>query len=332
MEFKENILKILNQQPSNQDVKSIRDEFDLTVYTLHLLTCMLGYKCIGITEKSKSNSSNNNNNNEEDTMKLPNGWNSSNDSYCLFYQSNSDPSVTFIIKSLRMGDTLILNGMPEVQKNRIVSLDIDLNQLVAHKDFKLLSDFKNAFKNLDQLLTIYQTSIIRNVVPQKISPLQESEHTIEKDKKTFKHEDNSEPKKQFNPDPLMVGGGGRGGGYGYGGGHGFGSGDSDLYADFMPHIPNTVGPAGFNPGLRGGSNIDRNHPGFGRVHFPNGSDDYHNSGLPSSEFIPRGAVPPGARFDPFGPPTGQPNNRKPSQNNRYGDEFAPPKFDNDFYS
>ncbi|EFA79498.1 proteasome inhibitor PI31 subunit [Heterostelium album PN500] len=318
MEYKDKIINILNQG-GDGTVSGLKDEFDLTVYLLHLATVESGWSCIGIEESAKDTNKNDSNN------KPPAGWNANKDAFTLVYKNNKDPAVTFVLKCLRIGHTLLVNAMQHHSPAKIYTLDIDITQLV-NPSFKLMANYKDAFKHLDQLLALYETSILVNVAPD--SPLKESSHSASSSQSRRHPEQEhssthmDHPPQSHNPPPMVspVGGGGIGG-YPLGGGRPqFSTGDSDLYPTGLPNLPNMVGGGSFRPNFPGaGTSIGPNHPGFGRVHFPHGDD---SSGLPFGERLPRGAVPPGARFDPFGPPGSKPSGRQGG----YGDEMPPPGF------
>ncbi|GAM17506.1 hypothetical protein SAMD00019534_006810, partial [Acytostelium subglobosum LB1] len=326
--------KILNALKSNSSVvDTLKDEVDLCVYVLHLAMSQYGWTCIGTSETKTTAPAAAAATPGANKAVLPTGWNASSDVYTLTYQFDQDPAVTAVLKCLRIGQTLLVNAMLLHTQNKIYTLDIEIPQLIKQPNYKLLTDIKDAFTHLDQLLAMFEMSILVNITPKKKSSLQE-DLVIEKDRSyNVEHSKNITQPPQFHNPPLMVGGGGggrggHGGGLGGGFGGGFGTGDHDLDPIGMPHLPNMVGGA-YRPQFPGaGNQIGPNHPGFGRVHFPYGGND-NSQGLPFGERLPPGAVPPGARFDPFGPPTGG----RPSggSHRSFGDEMPPPGF-NDYYS
>eukprot|EP01133_Synstelium_polycarpum_P014241 gene14241-16805_t len=298
-----------------------RINFDLTAYVLHLMVIDSGYTCIGTSQDQKQKC---------DKKTPPAGWNSSPDSYSFVYENDKDTASTIVIKSLRLGNTLLVNGMSPVDPDKIHTLDIE--QLVKQQDFKLIANFKDVFSNLDALAVVFNSNVLRNLT-NKRSSLLEEEHTVERNKQQSINFVQNEPSGRLPQQPAFVplvggapyfGGGGRGGGFGD-----FHTGDSDLTPTGFPRLPNQMGGA-YRPSFPGDGNmIGRDHPGFGQTHFSPHGDD-RSTGLPGSERLPRGAVPPGARFDPFGPPPPM-GGRNPQPRSRYGDELPPPGGD-DFYS
>ncbi|KAF2078045.1 hypothetical protein CYY_000683 [Polysphondylium violaceum] len=302
--IKDNLKTIITARPD-----AVRDKFDVTALVLHLVMCKHEFKC---EEQDTSSTS---------TMGLPATWNSNTDSYTFKYKNAKDTSnKTFLIKSLRMGNVLLVNAMSLDKQETIYTLDIDTDKLVKNSNF---SDVDNLFMNLTELVTLFEHSIISPLAPTIVPPPQSGGNTGNSNNGTNSNNNRNyyqRPPPQYAP-PLAAGGGGNRNDNHHQQQQPWG--DDDLYPGGLPHIPNMAfQPSRVGPGGFGGSSVGRDHPGFGNVHYNYGDDRDYGSGLPGFEGrLPRGAVPPGARFDPFGPPKAPGGHNRPDR-----DDFPPPGF------
>ncbi|KAM9993470.1 hypothetical protein ACTFIZ_011437 [Dictyostelium cf. discoideum] len=333
----------------NDNSIGIRDKYDVAVLVIALILNKHEFKLEGEETNDKV---------------VPTNWNSNADSYTLDLINHLAPAKTFHFKCLRMGNLLLVNAMIKDKNDKIHTLDVEvlivifyfnilnnnnnsIDKLVKNTDYK---DVENLLLNLKEFISIFEFSIINPLVPglvriptnmqeQQQQPPQrgsnryregynggDQERRPQNNQRDFEYED-----------PLRVGDPQRGSNR-YRGGYNGGDQDPDLYPPGFPvfgHNPpfypgQTRGPGMF-PGQ--GGQVGRDHPGFGNVHNPyGGGNNPYGTGLPGYEQrLPRGAVPPGARFDPFGPPTGgiPPSGRGRGMPDR--DDFTPPGFDNDHY-
>jgi len=92
----EKISQVLNEEKPN-----FKNTFDAVAFVLHAVMKELGFPCIAVHEKWDEKA------NEKCAAE---GWNSSSDSYSFTYK-HSKSSMTFAIKSLVMGDKLLVNGL-----------------------------------------------------------------------------------------------------------------------------------------------------------------------------------------------------------------------------
>ncbi|KAN0031198.1 hypothetical protein ACTA71_010281 [Dictyostelium dimigraforme] len=302
----------------NDNSIGIRDKYDVTLLVIALILNKHEFKLEGEQSNDKV---------------VPNGWNSNSDSYALDLINHLTPGKTFHFKCLRMGNLLLVNAMIKDKNDKIHTLDVDIDKLVKNIEYK---DVENLLLNLKEFISIFEYSIINPLVPGLVripTNMQEQQQQQTQTQQERRPPNNPNNQRDFEDnDPLRVGDPQRGGNR-YRGYHG--DQDPDLYPPGFPvfsHNPfypgQTRGPGVF-PGQ--GSQIGRDHPGFGNIHNPYGGNNPYGTGLPGYEQrLPRGAVPPGARFDPFGPPTGIPGgNRGRGMPDR--DDFTPPGFDNDHY-
>jgi len=259
---------------------SFRNKSDAVIVALHLVMKTLGFECLGCEEGVEQTIAAN--------QLTPPDWNKSSDSYCFRYKYKENKH--FTIKSLVLGEKLLVNGFNS-QANTIHSYEVNVNEFI--KEGVSLDDYENLYMNLENLVSLFKINIINKLLPEFVEKTQTSS------------------RREEDYDPLRVPGSGRqprsplmdpmSGGFGYRGmgGAPFGIGSHDIY----PSIPGPPMPGGmFGPG---GNLIGPNHPGFG----PGVMDPYSDPNAtsfpwpqgPGGRGMPRGG-PPGARFDPFGPP------------------------------
>eukprot|EP01132_Coremiostelium_polycephalum_P000631 gene631-782_t len=330
-------IKQLNSKHGVNTPNGLKDKFDVTMMVLHSCMRHHSFKTIlqnptTTTETTNTGTSDSNNNNNNDNIHtdkelvIPDGWNSNTDSYHFNYKRTAhdkNNTKTYVLKCLRMGNVLLVNGMVD-GSSTIFTFDVDVNVLVQNTDY---SNVDGLFNHLSELLQLFERTIIWALVPE-----------LKKDTPTTTDNPQQQQQQQSLRDdrrpPYYYGGGGGGNnGIYFGGGFGIQPqpprfvGDEDLHAPGLPRFSPLGGPGPSFPGT--GSQVGRNNPGFGNVHYPYGNeDDYYSPYGP--ERLPRGAVPPGARFDPFGPPL-----RGPGGNNRFSgpdpDHLNPPGFNNNFF-
>jgi len=246
----DDIIKAFNEQKPQ-----LRNRFDALALALHIIMKKLGFEFIGCDD-SKDIARN------KDAL-IPEGWNSSTDSYCFRYKVPKT-NETLVIKPLILGEKLLIHGLAGDKDYQ--TLEIDLNDYTRND--VPLDNYNNLFKDLNKLVLQFQMNIVNKLVPD-ISKGSQSQ-SPQRDPLRVPTQPRS---------PLMEGG---------------------------PYYPQPVQPFGIGsddlnpfplrmPGGFGGhgSLVGPHHPGFG----PAASDPYGRGRV----FPP----PPGARFDPFGPPRGQ---------------------------
>ncbi|KAM5245554.1 proteasome inhibitor PI31 subunit [Ctenodactylus gundi] len=214
---------------------------------------------------------------------LPDGWNNNKDLYVLRYESK-DGSRKLLMKAIPMENSMIVNVL-EYGSQQVTDLTLNVHDYISAED---LGDFHRTYRNSEEL----RSRIVSGI----ITPIEEQ----------WNKASESSPHREFPPatareiDPLRI--------------PPPHPPPSRLPAWSDPLGPFAVGgedidPFGFR---RGGMIVDPLRSGF-----PRASID-PSSGLPNR--LPPGSVPPGARFDPFGPIGTSPSGPNP-------DHLPPPGFD-----
>ncbi|XP_062852814.1 proteasome inhibitor PI31 subunit [Trichomycterus rosablanca] len=200
---------------------------------------------------------------EKKSELLPTAWNVSKDLYTLRYRSNNDKS-NLLLKAIRVDSSLIFNLMDSAT-DKVTDLTINV---FDYTDETNLQSFENVYKNTEDLTKQLKSSLL---------PAPKKESSVRPERRE------SAPDTRPNPDydPLRI----------------------PHRAPPARHPPNwndpmgpfAAGGADLDPfgGRTGGMIVDPLRSGFPRSGF----DPF--SGTP--DILPPGAVPPGARFDPFGP-------------------------------
>lgn len=303
---------------------ALRNEFDAVVAVLHCVMRELGFICTALGEKAVSDE-------EFDKQVFPDGWNQSRDSYSFQYK-HTQSTMTFFLKCLLMNDKLLVHGLAK-ENNTVYSLELNVKEFVNEKS--ALDNPDTLFKDVQKLVSLFKIHISSKLLPHLNKPGYEDAPPQAQQTATQQTQQPQQPQQgprrdplaepPRNPyphgmpgyDPLRVPGSGRLPQFGVG------------YGDmFPPPIPGMR-----MPGDMGGNLIGPGHPGFGpRVNDPYATDPF---GVGGPNRLPRGAVPPGARFDPFGPPSrpGFPPNFQGGGNPFGGpdnDDLPPPGY-NDMY-
>jgi len=197
----------------------------------------------------------------------------------------------FLLKALRLGNQLLVHALA-VEQGQPLSLDLNVQDYINNENF---SDIDNLYRNIDQLVELFSKNIMSKLLP-----------SIE-DIRTPPSSNSSSSQNQSTPlspsgyqppdyDPLRIGPPRTGTPYPSRPPLGGGIGGDDLLAG-------PGGGFGFLPGFGGGGVyggpaygglVGPNHPGFGIRN-------------PHAPQFPLGSYPPGARFDPYGPPGVRPN-------------------------
>jgi len=276
-------------QKLSQNKPNIRNSYDAIAIVLH---CFMkeSFLCVGCGD---------NDDESEKSMFVPSNWASSDDSYTFRYKYKNPVrnNKTFLLKIVVLGDKLLVHGLILEDQSINLTLEINVKDFVNTKES--FSNFPKLYKNLDNLLMLFQLNIVNEILPQKEVP---------------NRYDNFDPLRiPTRPSPLMEPS--RIGSYPQ---NPFGIGSNDLFPDFgNPLFQGGRGDPLFQGG--GGNLIGPTHPGFGpSINDPFGQ---YPRGRP-----PQG-YPRGARFDPYGPSI--PGNTFPTPNpNPDPNEPPPPGFEN----
>ncbi|XP_061486864.1 proteasome inhibitor PI31 subunit [Rhineura floridana] len=227
--------------------------------------------------------------NERKSEMLPAGWNTDKDLYTLRYRLKDD-SHDLLLKGIMMDGSIIVNVMdPKSQK--VADLTLKVTDFVNPEH---LADFDKAYHNTEEL----QTQVVHHI----ISPFEATKERGSA-KEEPRRERNPSPPNPPDHDPLWIP-------------------PRHPHGSRQPNWPDPMGPFAvggedLDPfgGRRGGMILDPLRSGF-----PNPVIN-PSSGLPNQ--LPPGSVPPGARFDPFGPPGANRSGPNP-------DHLPPPNYDDMF--
>uniref|UniRef100_A0A674HU27 Proteasome inhibitor PI31 subunit n=2 Tax=Terrapene triunguis TaxID=2587831 RepID=A0A674HU27_9SAUR len=227
--------------------------------------------------------------NERKSELLPDGWNADKDLYTLRYRSTDDRH-DLLLKAIMVDTSMILNVM-DCSSKQVADLTLTVADYI---DPEHLDDFHRVYKNVEEL----QSRVVTGIISPLGAPKEKGDP-----KKEPKPEKPVPPASTQDYDPLRIPPwqplGGR----------------QPSWPD--PRDPFSVGGEDLDPfgGRRGGMIADPLRSGFRRPLID------PSSGLPNR--LPPGAVPPGARFDPFGPGGGRPAGPDP-------DHLPPPGYDDMF--
>eukprot|EP01084_Bolivina_argentea_P119008 211077_1 len=259
---------------------------DTLAFVVHLSFLTENCKLIGLHEEQYL----------DDLGSIPQGWNKSDEIYQFRYILKADKKEeqkedkqkknTILVKILSMDKNQLLITAIKQGSNDVYTLEININDHIdVAKASKTLNDYPSYYKDIDGLLLLLNDQITNKVLPHKKKP--------QKEEKKDKQKAQNDPDPLIFPDPnpgrnpLLIGGGRPGIG-----GVPFGRGDMDPFGGGGGG--NLMGPNQINQQWR-----NRNDP-----NDPNGNR-------------PNPLVPPGARFDPFGPGRNFPGGPDP-------DHFKPP--------
>ena len=250
---------------------TIRHAHDALVVALHCATIASGFQFIGLGDVDSGVP-------PTTEVVLPEGWNYDADVYSLRYRS-VDGTEVLLIKSLIIVDHLVIHCIPitttttgaaasTTATREMRSMEVNVREFIHTEgegvDLKRPLTTKALF-NVEKLLSKFIKDVLRHTPPEPhVTPLRFPPSRIA--------EPHQPPFSTFVP-PLGVGG-----------------------DDLEPFGGIGIGPqhhqpvSGVFPRSGGGSLVGPDHPMFWGRGRGNGA-----SGLPTG-------VPPGARFDPFGPP------------------------------
>jgi len=273
---------------------NFRSKFDALFLYLHAIFQCYGFKIVGLGETEMI-----------ENKELPMEWNQSTDAWAFRYK-HFKSSMTFLLKALKLNDTLIVYGIALEQKE-MINVNLVVGDYVNDQD---LTHFDELYKGVEQLENLIVTEILKKFIP-SVNDEQPPRNNVnqqqnnENQQQTNNNNQQRQPlhEDDFDYDPLRIPDRNRV----------FRPGRDNLYpyGEFSPFGSNPYGPGFFTPE---GQLVGPNHPGFG----PNVNNPYYHDpyglGIPRNDR--RRMPPPGSRFDPFGPP------------NTFGDpdrnDFPPP--------
>ncbi|XP_078584489.1 proteasome inhibitor PI31 subunit-like [Branchiostoma floridae x Branchiostoma japonicum] len=280
--------------------EQVQSEHDALVCFLHWEMVQSGFKCVGKGDEAPVKASK-----AKKSELLPRGWNRTQDVYALRYQP-SDTEENYLMKAIKMDDSLLVHVM-RVKDEKVGSLTLNVKDYINKSD---LQDFDSVYKNVESLEAAFQSGIVEEFKPQNRSSNAATNSEERKEDKPGRSQ--RAPRMADDPDhdPLRIGPPRR---------------PRDPYRQGNPEWGEpsrpypSVGTGDLDPfsgGIGGGMLVDPMRSGY-----PRGPLN-PSAGIPG--MVPRGSVPPGARFDPIGPVTGGAM-RGPDP-----DHLPPPGFDDMF--
>ncbi|CAH3158291.1 unnamed protein product [Pocillopora meandrina] len=284
----------------------LRDKFDAVILAVHACLVEREFRCINSGEERNTQQ-------EFDFGEtLPPDWNSLDDVYALQYRRGNLNSV-YVLKALRLGDKVMLYLMEE-DESKMFDAELDVDSYTStsaeYNCAQGTQQMDRIFRHIDQL----KTKIFKEVVDKFTSSSRAGSNEERRQNRTDNQRE--QPSRLINDDPLRI--------------------PPRRPPDFHGEWAPPVGPFGYGdgdrfPGYPGGSGGMLMDPfragGMGGV----GPGRLGPQPLPGQ--LPRGAVPPGARFDPFGPvPRG--GSRTDPRSGRFAgpdpDHLPPPGYDDMF--
>ncbi|KAI7851912.1 PI31 proteasome regulator N-terminal-domain-containing protein [Circinella umbellata] len=306
--------------------KKLESAYDALAATTHAIMLSVGCKFAGLGDDARQEG--------DGTIRvLPESWNLQGPSCYAFRYSHPQSSMTFVIKSLKLGNRFIIHGIA-IEDNKTVTLDIDASHFTSTSFFPynpqdskepLVHGFIST-SQFQEFINLFKINILQRIIPGLQKPGYDDSASSVTTSSTATQpassnqqspsSSSSRPPPSARPpifdDPLSA---------------------DDTYLDRFNVGRSDLEPMGGGlrmPGSGGGMFVGPNHPMFG-----------HQS--PDSVGLPQGAVPPGARFDPIGPVMpgagrggrGRGNGRGRGGVGRFSgepdnDELPPPNFDNYF--
>ncbi|CAI2180278.1 15298_t:CDS:2 [Funneliformis geosporum] len=283
---------------------------------------------------------------EGNIIKLPKEWNEQGPNSYAFRYKHPQSSLTFLIKCMRLSNKFIIHGMG-IEDNKTTTLEIITDDYTSPSFFPYTSEKYHvdpmihgyiSTSRVKDLINLYKINIVQKLIPGLNKPGYEETGTTSATTSTPRQQEPYNdplriPTRQpprFQPPNFDEP---------YGG-------DEPLRSSFNPfnvgqddldplgvnpiYGPPRFGGGGFQPlggGVGGGMYAGPDHPIFGQRVPPGGR------GGPQP--IPRGSVPPGARFDPivpFGPGSSRPGRPRgdPFSGEPDNDELPPPGYNDMF--
>ncbi|NXO01006.1 PSMF1 inhibitor, partial [Rhinopomastus cyanomelas] len=195
---------------------------------------------------------------------LPVGWEANKEVYTLRYKSTDDAH-ELLLKAIMVEDSMILNVMDR-SSQKVADVTLTVTDYINPEH---LDDFHKVYKNMEELRTRIDSGIIAPLG----APTEKAKKEPEVEKKDPDLLQDSDPHRVPPRQPL----------------------GTRAPSWPSPVNPFAAGGADLDPlgGRSGGMIVDPLRSGFPQP----GIDP--SSGIPGH--LPPGAVPPGARFDPFGP-------------------------------
>ncbi|CAG8444986.1 5941_t:CDS:2 [Gigaspora rosea] len=322
---------------------------DALAALFHSIMVSVGFRLVGLGEEDSDD-----NKIERDSegiiIGLPKGWNSQGPNSYAFRYRHPQSSLTFLVKCMRLANKFLIHGMG-IEDNKTCTLEVISDDYTSSSIFPYTAEkqhsdpLANIFistNRIKDLISIYKINILQRLIPGLHKPGYEETRT----NTTASTQSERRQPQPVADDPLRIPTrqpprfrppifddpyGGDEPSSIYNNPLSIGRDDLDPLGS-RPIIGPRFGGGAYEPlggpSRGGGMYVGPNHPMFD-TRTPNRGGIY---GGPQT--LPRGSVPPGARFDPIGPFGPQPG-RFPGRGGRgtFGgepdnDELPPPYKDN----
>ncbi|KAF9969125.1 hypothetical protein BGZ73_008652 [Actinomortierella ambigua] len=301
---------------------------------VHAMMTAVGFRLVGLSEEDKLEGDRQSTDPTVSNL-LPQRWGASNESYSFRY-THGHSQLTYLIKCVRIANKFVIHGTT-LETNKICSLELDVQGYTSasYFPFTAATDLSrdplwNGFisrSRINDLIREFKLQIVQQLIPGLSKPGYEEERSStstsaftgsssatanqqrqDRDRQRIYDEDD---------DPLRIPGRSGGGRFiprpplfgepfspeDVGPHHNpFSIGRQDLDpfgGSFGPGgLGGLGGPGGIGGSSGGGMIVGPDHPMFRR---PPGSHGGGGGLYGGPQPLPRGSVPPGARFDPIGP-------------------------------
>jgi proteasome inhibitor subunit 1 (PI31) len=259
----------------------LRTAVERAAFAVHATFLATGYSLVATGNKANSSVAGR----EGEPEVGIDGWDEMEDAYAFQYTGNGQPDLLNLVtvKCMTMGDSLMVDAVSTDSDNPI-NLEIKASKFAAEGDAGNGSNYGQQYTNLDGLINLVNTSLIGKLAPKKEKSTLATPTRI----RSSETEQPGVGRNSSETGSSLIDDRQRFGGPGYLFPQVPGYGGTDLYPSggagtFVPRPDgNYEGP---------GMLVGPNDPRWGRVGVP-------RPGLPGG--LP--GVPPGARFDPYGPP------------------------------
>ncbi|KAG0631517.1 hypothetical protein M758_1G260200 [Ceratodon purpureus] len=252
---------------------TLRSTVDRAAFAVHAAFLAAGYSLVATGNKANSTTSSGR---EDESEVGIDGWDEMNGAYAFRYsgtgQTDLLPTVT--VKCMAMGDSLMVDAVGK-DSDTPVHVEIKASRYAVDGD---AGPYNQQYTNLEGLVNLVNSSILGKLSPKKEkTPAPTQEHT-------------GEGRRAPERGSSLIDDRQRSGGPGFSYPQVPGYDGSDLYPTAGAGV---FGPGG-NPFGGPGMLVGPNDPRWGPVGLPRPGHPGIGGGVPG--------VPPGARFDPYGPP------------------------------
>ncbi|KAI9486556.1 MAG: PI31 proteasome regulator N-terminal-domain-containing protein [Benjaminiella poitrasii] len=313
---------------TSQNVSELRDPYDALAAAAHSILLAVGFRFAGLGDDARQEG-------DGTVKKLPEGWNANGPHSYNFRYSHPQSSLTFVIKTVRLGDKCIILGLG-IGDNKTATVDITTEDYTSASFFPysasnekpLVHGFISS-NRFEDFIKNFKLNIIQRLMPGLNKPgYEDNSSTATTTTSAISSTPNPNRPRATAPN--------------------FTDFDDPAYPDVGGSDLNPlrgIGGGIHMPGSGGGMFVGPDHPIFGDNRSGNrGSLDDPSGLFGGPEPLPRGSVPPGARFDPIGPfgslparPSGrggrgggQSGPRRPFSGEPDNDELSPPGYNDMF--